>query len=109
MRVLLTEEKIILNRLLKQWSIKLFDLYETENLSLAQIAQFVRLYEEKGYIKRIRYRIIKTLRGHIMIKHIVPELYRMANTSWKKTPAVFLKKPIERNAVYKNVKFKYIE
>ena len=109
MRDLFTEEKVLLKRLSKRWSIDLFEIYKTENLSLAQIAQFVRLYEEKGYIRRIRYRIIKTFRGHIMIKLIVPELYRMANTSWKEVPKVFLKKPIKLSTVYKNVKFKYIE
>lgn len=109
MRELSTEEKIILCRLSQKWSLKLYDLYQSENLSVAQIAQFVRLYEEKGYIFRFKYRIIKTLKGQKEIKKIAPNLYRMSDVSWKQVPKGFFQKPAEPNKPFRYSSFKDIK
>lgn len=106
MRELLTEEKVILEKLSERWSLGLYDLYESESLSVAQIAQFVKLYEEKGYIVRFKYRIIKTLKGYIVIKRLVPHLYCSSDTSWKQAPTEFFKKPLKRNGLFKNSTYK---
>lgn len=109
MREFSTEEKVILERLSKKWSLKLFDLYQNENLSVAQIAQFVRLYEEKGYIFRFKYRIIKTLKGQKEIKKIAPNLYRMSDVSWKQVPEGVFQTPAEPNKPFRRSSFKDIK
>ena len=106
MRDLLTEEKIILGLLVDKWTINLYDLYQSQALSVAQIAQFVKLYEDKGYIKRVGYRLYKTLKGYLRIKQIAPLLYRMSDTSWKMAPKDCFQKPAEINKPIKRVSFK---
>ena len=106
MRDLFTEEKIILGLLVDKWTINLYDLYQSQALSVAQIAQFVKIYEGKGYIKRVGYSLYKTLKGYIRIKQIAPLLYRMSDTSWKIAPKDCFQKPAEINKPNKRVSFK---
>lgn len=106
MRNLLTEEKVLLGRLSNRWLIKLYDLYKTEDLSLAQIAQFVKIYEAKGYLKRVGFTLYKTLKGYIRIKQIAPQLYRMSDTAWKRAPEGFFQKPVETNKPINRMSFK---
>lgn len=106
MREFLTEEKVILEKLSKRWSLGLFELYGSESLSVAQIAQFVRIYEEKGYIIRYKFRIYKTFKGYVKIKRLAPHLYCSSDTSWKQAPIEFFKKPLSRNGLFKNSTYK---
>lgn len=106
MRSLFTEEKVILNLLANRWRINLYDLYRSESISLAQIVQFIKLYEEIGYIRRFRYTIFKTIKGYFKIKRIAPELYRMSDTSWKHNTAEYFMPPLSRNEFTKKIKFK---
>lgn len=108
MRNLLTEEIILLNRLNTRWSLTLSDLYESEELSLAQIAQFVRIYKDKGYIVVIKYRIIKTIKGYFEIRRMAPNLYRMSDKAWKEVPSRVLRKPLRINEPSKKISFKDI-
>lgn len=109
MRVLYTEEKIILSRLSQKWALSLFDLYNEESLSLAQIAQFVRIYQNKGYIFRIEHLIFKTFKGYFAIKRLSPNLYRMSDNSWKRVSADYLCKPFNWNNPFRRASFKNIK
>ena len=108
MRNLLTEEIILLNRLNTRWSLDLSDLYESEELSLAQIAQFVRIYKGKGYIIVVKYKIIKTIKGYFAIKRMAPNLYRMSENAWKEVPSSVLRKPTRINEPSRKISFKDI-
>ena len=108
MRNLLTEEIILLNRLNTRWSLALSDLYESEELSLAQIAQFVRIYKEKGYIIVVKYKIIKKIKGFFAIKRMAPNLYRMSEKVWKEVPSSVLRKPLSINEPSRKISFKDI-
>lgn len=109
MRDLFTEEKVILGILSERWVLNLYDLYQTEELSAAQIAQFVRLYEENGYIKKFGLWIIKTIKGYIKIKEMAPDMYRMSDNSWKQVPQGVFKEQVEVNKPIRNLSFKDIK
>lgn len=106
MRELLTEEIVILRILSKRWNIGLYELYNKEVLSVAQIAQFVTIYEKKGYIICLLGHIIKTFKGNEYIKSIQNELYRMASNSWKDVPEEYKKKPFPKNEPFIHSSFK---
>lgn len=109
MRDLYTEEKVILGILSKRWVLNLYDLYQSEELSAAQIAQFVRLYEKNGYIKKFGLWIVKTLKGYMKIKEIAPNMYRMSDISWKQAPKDVFKEQIEINKPVSMLSFKDIK
>lgn len=109
MRDLFTEEKVILGILSEKWVLNLYDLYQSEELSAAQIAQFVRLYEKNGYIKKFGLWIVKTIRGYIKIKEMAPNIYRMSDNSWKQAPQGVFKEQADINKPITNLSFKDIK
>ena len=106
MRELLTEEKILIGILSKRWVIKLYDIYTSHAISIAQIAQFVKNYREDGCILLLKHHIIKTPRGYLFFKRAATTLFMSSNNSWKQPSDKYFHTPFAKNEPYKKSTFK---
>lgn len=106
MRELLTEEKLLIDILSKRWVIKLYDIYKSQAISIAQIAQFVKNYREDGCILLVKHHIIKTPKGFFYFKRIAKTLFMSSNNSWKQPSDKYFHTPFAQNEPYTKSNFK---